>query len=171
MNRAIREWRKQFRGDAQVRDDVSITDEEIAESNLVLWGDPGSNKLLARIADKLPITWSAENVTLGGKRFASSTHVPVLVYPNPLNAQRYVVLNSGFTFREFDYLNNARQVPKLPDYAIVDTTTPPNDRWPGQDRRSRVLRREMGTESSAGAGYSIVARALAGWRGCRSLAG
>ena len=132
MNRAIREWRKQFRGDAQVRDDSSITDKEIAESNLVLWGDPGSNKLLARIADKLPIAWSAENVTLGTRRFASSTHVPVMIYPNPLNPKRYVVLNSGFTFREFDYLNNARQVPKLPDFAIVDTTTPPNDRWPGK---------------------------------------
>ena len=27
-------------------------------------------------------------------------HVPILIYPNPLNPQRYVVLNSGFTFRE-----------------------------------------------------------------------
>jgi dienelactone hydrolase len=132
MNRAIREWRKQFRGDAQVRDDVAITDKEIAESNLVLWGDPGSNKLIARIAGKLPITWNADNVTLGTKRFPSSTHVPVMIYPNPLNPKRYVVLNSGFTFREFDYLNNARQVPKLPDFAIVDSATPPNDRWPGK---------------------------------------
>jgi len=42
------------------------------------------------------------------------------------------VLNSGFTFREFDYLNNARQIPKLPDYAVVDTRTPPDERWPGK---------------------------------------
>ncbi len=132
MNRAVWEWRKQFRGDAQVRDDVAITDTALAESNLVLWGDPGSNKLMARIADKLPITWNAENVMLGTKRFASSRHVPIMIYPNPLNPRRYVVLNSGFTFREFDYQNNARQVPKLPDFAIVDTTTAPNDRWPGK---------------------------------------
>ena len=43
-----------------------------------------------------------------------------------------MVLNSGFTYREYDYLNNARQVPKLPDWAIVDTTTPPNSRYPGK---------------------------------------
>jgi len=30
------------------------------------------------------------------------------------------------------YLNNARQITKLPDYAVVDTTTPPNDRYPGK---------------------------------------
>jgi hypothetical protein len=54
------------------------------------------------------------------------------IYPNPLNPKKYVVLNSGVAFREYDYLNNARQVPKLTDYAIVDTTTPPNERYPGK---------------------------------------
>lgn len=129
---AIKEWRRQFRGDARVKNDADITDADIAAHNLVLWGDPGSNRILARIADRLPIRWTAENVTVGGKSYPSSTHAPILIYPNPLNPQRYVVINSGFTFREYDYLNNARQVPKLPDWAIVDTTTPPNSRYPGK---------------------------------------
>jgi len=55
----------------------------------------------------------------------------VLVYPNPLNPKRYVVLNSGFTFREYDYLSNARQTPKLPDWAIVDVSVPVSSRAPG----------------------------------------
>jgi hypothetical protein len=41
------------------------------------------------------------------------------------------VINSGFTYREYDYLNNARQVPKLPDWAVIDVRTPPSPRWPG----------------------------------------
>ena len=57
--------------------------------------------------------------------------MPVLIYPNPLNPRRYVVLNSGFTFREYDYLNNARQVPKLPDFAVVDVSVPMTSRAPG----------------------------------------
>ena len=40
---AIAEWRRQFRGEAQVREDGAVTDADIAASNLVLWGDPGSN--------------------------------------------------------------------------------------------------------------------------------
>jgi hypothetical protein len=43
-----------------------------------------------------------------------------------------MVLNSGFTFREYDYLNNARQAPKLPDYAVVDITTPSDGRFAGK---------------------------------------
>jgi Prolyl oligopeptidase family len=129
---AIAEWRRQFRGEAQVRDDKEITDAEIAASNLVLWGDPGSNRVLARIADRLPVKWAAAGVAVGAQQFDGATHAPILIYPNPLNPKKYVVLNSGFTYREFDYLNNARQTPKLPDYAVVDTTTPPGPRYPGK---------------------------------------
>ena len=59
-------------------------------------------------------------------------HAPILIYPNPLNPNRYVVTNSSFTFREYAYLNNARQVPMLPDWAVVDLTTPPGNVWPGK---------------------------------------
>jgi hypothetical protein len=55
-----------------------------------------------------------------------------MIYPNPLNPKRYVVLNSGFTFREYDYLNNARQTPKLPDFAVVDVDRPASSRTPGR---------------------------------------
>jgi dienelactone hydrolase len=132
MKHAIDHWRKQFRGEARVKDDGEVNDADIAEHHLVLWGDPTSNKVLAKIADKLPVRWDAQEVRLGEEKFSAEYHVPVLVYPNPLNPKRYVVLNSGFTFREYDYLNNARQVPKLPDFAVIDVRTPPSSRWPGK---------------------------------------
>ena len=132
LPRAVREWQKQFRGDAPQKKDTEIKDEDIANNNLVLWGDPSSNAILKRIADKLPIKWTAEGVEVGGKKYAADSNVPVLIYPNPLNPAKYVVLNSGFTYREYDYLNNARQVPKLPDWAIVDLSVAPNAMAPGK---------------------------------------
>ena len=66
--RAIAEWRRQFRGEAQVRDDTAVTDADIAASNLVLWGDPGSNQVLARIADRLPVRWTARMRSVWGTR-------------------------------------------------------------------------------------------------------
>ena len=118
-----------------MKDDTDVTDADIAEHNLVLWGDPSSNAVLAKIADKLPIAVDGRRRRRSAtRRTPPATHVPVLIYPNPLNPKKYVVLNSGFTFREYDYLNNARQVPKLPDYAVIDVTTPPTSRYPGQGR-------------------------------------
>jgi hypothetical protein len=132
MKHAIEHWRKQFRGDAQVKDDTAITDADIADRNLILWGDAQSNGVLARIVDKLPIRWQGDKLIVGDKTYAADTVMPVLIYPNPLNPGRYVVLNSGFTFREYDYLNNARQVPKLPDWALVNTSVQPTSRRPGE---------------------------------------
>jgi hypothetical protein len=128
---AIDHWRKQFRGEARVIQDSAVTDAEIAKHNLVLFGDPQSNQILAKIADKLPITWTKEQIKVSDQTFPADSHVAVLIFPNPLNPDRYVVLNSGFTFREYDYLNNARQVAKLPDYAIIDLSKPITSRAPG----------------------------------------
>ena len=132
MSHAIVHWRQQFRGHARVVDDSAVTDEHIANSNLILWGDPTSNAVLKKIADKLPIHWGDSEITVGDDKFPSDRHAAIAIYPNPLNANRYVVLNSSFTFREYDYLNNARQVPKLPDWAIIDLRTPPGSRFPGK---------------------------------------
>jgi predicted peptidase len=127
---AIKHWRLQFRGEAPIKDDTDVTDVDIASRNLVLWGDPSSNKILARIAGKLPISWDGRMIGLNGKEYESGHHVPVLIYPNPLNPKRYVVVNSSFAYREYDYLNNARQVPGLPDYAILDVDQPPTSQRP-----------------------------------------
>ena len=131
-DRAIEHWRRHFRGEARVKDDSAISEADIATSNLILWGDPESNAVLKRIGAKLPIRWEDDKIVAGKKSFPADTHAPILIYPNPLNPSKYVVLNSSFTFREYDYLNNARQVPKLPDWAIVDITTPPDAKKPGK---------------------------------------
>ncbi|MBA2114034.1 prolyl oligopeptidase family serine peptidase [Bremerella alba] len=132
MDHLVDQWRQQFRGDAIVKADDAITEADIATSNLILFGDPGSNAVLAKIADKLPIKWGKNEITVDDKTYKATENAPVLIYPNPLNPAKYVVINSGFTYREYAYLNNARQVPKLPDWAIVDVTTKPDALWPGK---------------------------------------
>jgi len=88
--------------------------------------------VLAKIVDRLPIAWNEKEVVVGDVRFAAQRHAPILIYPNPLNPERYVVLNSSFTYRDADYSNHPRQFAKLPDWAIVDLETPPDNRYPGQ---------------------------------------
>jgi pimeloyl-ACP methyl ester carboxylesterase len=131
LERAKFEWRRQFRGDAPTKDDTAISDADIAANNLVLWGDPQSNAVLAMIANKLPIQWSKDKLGANGKTYDAATNAPVLIYPNPLNPAKYVVINSSFTYREYDYLNNARQVAKLPDWAVIDLTKPKTSQAPG----------------------------------------
>jgi hypothetical protein len=51
-----------------------------------------------------------------------------LIHPNPLNPARYIVLNSGPTYLDFGGASNAQQTPKLPDFAMLDTTVPRAER-------------------------------------------
>jgi dienelactone hydrolase len=132
LDRAIEHWRRHFRGHAQVKDDAALTDDDLARANIILWGDPSSNAVLNRVIGRLPIGWTTKEISVGGKRFPADQHGLVMVYPNPLNPKRYVVLNSSFTFRDYDYLNNARQVPRLPDWAVVDLRIPPGTQYPGK---------------------------------------
>ncbi len=131
IDRAVPQWRTVFRGDARVVDDTAVTPEMVANSNLVLWGDPSSNKVLAGILGRLPIKWDATTLALGKLSVPAASHAPVLIFPNPLNPRRYVVLNSSFTFRQGSNASNATQTAKLPDWAIIDLRTPPSDKAPG----------------------------------------
>lgn len=132
MNRAIDQWRKQFRGIPRVKIDKEVTEADINNHNLILWGLPASNSVLKKIVGKLPIRWTDGKLHADDKSYDAETHAPILIYPNPLNPSKYIVLNSGHTFREESNRSNARQTPKLPDWAIIDITTPPNSYHPGK---------------------------------------
>src|SRR5205085_9738094 len=49
-----KDFAKYFRGDLMIKDDRDINESDIAERNLILFGDPGSNSVIARILPKLP---------------------------------------------------------------------------------------------------------------------
>ena len=139
QDRAVQQWRQHFRGHARTKQDVDVTDDDIANHNLILWGDTSSNQILKKVIADLPLEWNAETLRIGHTDLDPKRHAAIMVYPNPLNPEKYIVINSGFTYREYAYLNNARQVPKLPDWALVDIVSKPkpNDsiyRFPGIPR-------------------------------------
>jgi hypothetical protein len=115
-----KDFSKWLRGDPRVKDDRDVTASDIANNNLILFGDPWSNQLIERIVKQLPVEWTKERITLGGRTVDASTHVPVLIYPNPLNPNRYIVINSGHTFSEDDWRGtNANLYPHIGDYALI----------------------------------------------------
>lgn len=100
--------------------------------NEVLWGTPQTNPSIKAIVDKLPIEWNDKTVGMGDLKFDATKVVPMLIYPNPNDPTKYVVINSGLTFREAHDRTNSLQNPKLGDWAFVDVTEPPTDEAPGK---------------------------------------
>jgi hypothetical protein len=110
---------KYLRGHVRVKDDRDVTEADLKKYHVVLFGDPGSNKLMAKVAGKLPVKWTRQTITLGDRNFASADNIPALIYPNPLNPAKYVVLNSGLTVEDRDYQASDYLTPRLGDFAII----------------------------------------------------
>ena len=107
------EFARFMRGDIRIKKPAEVTAQDIADFHLVLFGTPSTNPLIAKVLPKLPMRWPA-----AGKHL-------VLIYPNPLNPQRYVVLNSGNTFHGPEGYTQSSWFlyPRLGDYAVVNDAT------------------------------------------------
>jgi len=124
----IQRWRRLMRGDPLVVKASEIGNDRATQENLILWGDDKSNSAIAQRVSMLPLRWEGDDVVVGDQKFSAATHVPLLIYPEVpyKTGQGLVVLNSGLTFREAHDRTNSLQNPKLPDWAVLDITTPPD---------------------------------------------
>ncbi|MEZ6074948.1 MAG: alpha/beta hydrolase-fold protein [Pirellulaceae bacterium] len=142
-------WKSLFRGRLRVKRDVDVTEQDMADYHLLLWGDPHSSQLISRVfeawgtepttASRLgespqgDIAWTSEALQVGPQSFDSASHVLLAIRPNPLSGNsKYVVFNSGPTFRQAHDRTNSLQNPHLPDWAVISLATPPSAESPGE---------------------------------------
>ena len=131
----LHRWKTLYRATPKMKYDKDISEEDLRKNHLILFGDTTSNTLLKRIMEKqntLPFEWNKESLMIKGYQYDAASHVPILIYPNSLNSERYIVLNSGPTHREGHDRTNSLQNPKLPDWSVIDLSQPPNDQVPGK---------------------------------------
>ena len=67
-----------------------VTEADLAKYHMMLFGDPGSNKWIAKLNGKLPIKWTKDTVAIGDQSFPANESFPAMIYPNPLNPAKYV---------------------------------------------------------------------------------
>jgi hypothetical protein len=118
LQRFDRQYSLAYRGHIRVRDDKDVTAADFAKYHVVLFGDPGSNRWIARLNGKLPpLHWTKETVALGRQSFSAAESLPALIYPSPLSPDHYVVLNSGLTAAWADWAGDF-PTPRYGDFAM-----------------------------------------------------
>lgn len=129
LRRFADEWRRHYRGYLPVKDDTEVTEADVRDKNLILFGDPGSNRWISQILPQLPLQWTRDTLQLGTERHPAASHGPQIICPNPLPgaAGRYVVLNSGHTYHDAELRFSYMVFPRLGDWAIMKAgDNPPN---------------------------------------------
>lgn len=116
-----RDWQKQ---EPRVFQDTELTGADMARYSLLLIGGPEANSVTARLAAKLPLRISSDQISIDGKVFPAKDAAVQMIYPNPLNPERYVwvIAGSSTDGMYFTQLNVNR--PNDWDYVITDGHIP-----------------------------------------------
>lgn len=124
----LEQFREEFacylHGEVRVKSPAAVTAADLAAYNLVLFGDPETNPWIRKVLPGLPLKWTAREISFAGQTFPAATSTIALIYPNPLNPKRYVVLNTGHTFSpklcdDFHWY----LYPRFGDFAVLDKQT------------------------------------------------
>ncbi|MDD9932616.1 MAG: extensin family protein [Myxococcales bacterium] len=107
-----------WRVDQPVVADTEVTDAMMREHHLVLYGTPGSNSVLERIAGRLPVRVEPDAVVVGDRRIDADGVGVKLIHPNPLAPERYVVVQAAPTTAAVRAGNRLPDF--LPDYVVYD---------------------------------------------------
>ncbi|AKF07082.1 extensin family protein [Sandaracinus amylolyticus] len=101
--------------------DTDVTDAMMARSHLVLYGTPGSNALIERMQDRLPIRVTSEGVQVGSRTYRAQGVGTRFVYPNPLAPSRYVIVQAAPTVEAVAAGHNLPDF--LPDWVVYEGRT------------------------------------------------
>ena len=113
------EWDAFADGLPRVKLDTEVTEQDIAQSNLVLFGRPQTNLILGQIYFRLPIRIGDHRYQIGHRGFEGENLGLVMCYPNPLNPERYVLIFSGEYWGERLDVNHKYDM--LPDFIVFTT--------------------------------------------------
>jgi len=75
--------------------DTEITDEQIREYSLRLFGGPDENLVTRELATQIPLSIEGKRVSIDGHSFEAPDAAVAMVYPHPLNRDRYVSITAA----------------------------------------------------------------------------
>lgn len=97
--------------------DVELTPEDMAAHSLILIGGAEENAVTRKLQDGIPLDIEDGTVRIGNQLFEAPDAAVEMIYPNPLNSNRYVLVLAATSPMGLLYANNA---PNQYDYCIID---------------------------------------------------
>jgi hypothetical protein len=115
-----RDWMIRVNGIVSIKNDSSVTDDDISSRNLVLFGNANTNSIIGRINNQLPIKFASGGIVVGQRTFGGDAGV-IMIAPNPLNQAKYVVMVGGSSASSYQAAGRMC-VADLPDYVVFDSS-------------------------------------------------
>ena len=81
--RFVAEWKRRYGAEPPLTQDTLVTDETLAERNIVFFGRPADDGLLKGVLDRLPIKVTDDAVEVNAQRFTGDDVGTIFCYPTP----------------------------------------------------------------------------------------
>jgi hypothetical protein len=131
--KSCRDFAKTIAQQAPCITDVDMKKKMTSDHNLILVGSVESNRWLAQISERLPLQIRSEQVfTTQGKNIDGNDLGFIVIYPNPMNPDKYVVVFSATSEKAMANMFNAYSQMKssIPaDVGIYEVTKQGNIKW------------------------------------------
>lgn len=103
--------------DLAVISDVDLTEEDLLNNNLLLYGSHASNSVLARLGPDLPLAFDGTTIHLSDQSYSADRAAVFAIFPHPRNPTRYVAVHSGVTADAISWGSHLG-MQLLPDYLV-----------------------------------------------------
>lgn len=117
----VEKWKILRQRDVPIKRDVDVTEDDIKNYNLLLYGNEHSNKILQKIGKDLPIRITDEAIIVGERKYTVWDEGAIFIAPNPLNPNKYVVVYGALTYHGFPHINSVKASDS--DFVIFNSNT------------------------------------------------
>ncbi|NLT50754.1 MAG: hypothetical protein GXX85_07570 [Ignavibacteria bacterium] len=117
-------WKREYFVDGcRYKKYSQVNEEDINKYNLILFGNPENNALIKKVIDKVPVQFYRDSIVLCNKVYRGKNLGIVMIYPNPLNPNKYIVLVSSNNWNSFSipHLNLSKE--GWYDFVIFEKTS------------------------------------------------
>ena len=115
------QWRSWQHVTCRMKSDVEVTADDISNYSLILFGNSSCNAITKKVNNHLPIRFEQNSIIAGEKRFSGDEVGLAMIYPNPLNRKRYVVIQAGISWQGTSSI--VKRIGSEFDYIIFDSRT------------------------------------------------
>ena len=113
-------WEFNYFGNCRIKMDREILNSDIWDNNLILFGTENTNLILQKIIKDIPITVTDQYIDLQGNRYYGTELLYAVIYPNPLNHKKYVLIIGANNNKYFPKVATDLFYTGIYDYVVFD---------------------------------------------------
>ena len=104
----INYWKNWQKYEPRVFLDTELSESDMKKYSLILYGGSEANLITKKLGDKIPLKISSNKIEISGRIFEAKDACVQILYPHPLNSERYVTV-IGATSGEGMFFYNKRK--------------------------------------------------------------